>query len=104
VVIKLTPPEPLKVCTTAADFGNAPVPPPSSPLMPVVEAESKLLPEEPGKVSDQITVCALTDRPPAMIKPALTAQAILVIWIFFIINLFWVCSGAWQRFYKYYLC
>jgi hypothetical protein len=39
-----------------------------------------------------------------MIKPALTAQAILVIWIFFIINLFWVCSGAWQRFYKYYLC
>jgi hypothetical protein len=101
----LTPPEPLKVLHNGSRLRQRAGPaPPSTPLMPAVEPESKLLPEEPGKVSDQITVCALTDRPPAMIKPALTAQAILVIWIFFIINLFWVCSGAWQRFYKYYLC
>ena len=82
-------PEPLMVLSTAADWGRAPPVPPSTPVMPEVDAVSKL-PAEPGKLSDQTTVCALADKPPAIINPAPVAQAVLSMGDIFIIYFEWV--------------
>jgi hypothetical protein len=49
------------VLSTAADWGNAPLEPPSRPLIPVVGAESRL-PAVPGKVSEYMRVWAPEDK------------------------------------------